>query len=75
MAYHILKDGEVFEVEAKGEVIKFGCCDCALVHRIAFALEKNGKIGVAMSRNQPETLRRRKKLGIIVRKNGKKIRE
>lgn len=59
--FHTLKDNEKFEVDIiSGEIIRFACCDCGLVHNIAFAIEENGKLGVAMSRNLKATNNRRK---------------
>jgi len=58
--YEQLRDGGGFEVSAKGEKIRFACCDCGLVHTMAFALEKNGNIGIALKRNVAATKYRRK---------------
>jgi uncharacterized Zn finger protein len=60
MKYHNLQDGERFEVEAIGEVIRFACCDCGLVHQIAFALEDNGRIGIAVKRDNRSTGQKRR---------------
>ena len=48
------------EIKAKGEVIRFSCCDCRLTHDVAIVLEKNGSIGLAFKRNQKQTLINRK---------------
>jgi hypothetical protein len=37
------------------ELLRLACCDCGLVHEIAFAIEENGKLGVAMKRNARAT--------------------
>lgn len=58
MRTYTLKHGEKFEVK-NGEVVHFSCCDCGLTHRVAFAKERNGKIGVAMERHLKGTRRRR----------------
>lgn len=58
--YKTLKDGEGLEIE-NGEIIKFACCDCGLIHDIAFAIEENGKIGIALRRNKRATAGRRQK--------------
>jgi len=60
--YTQLKDGDTFELNPKGEKIKFACCDCGLVHDIAFAVEENGNIGVALQRNIDATEKRRKEI-------------
>ena len=55
-ATYFLQDGEIFEVDdLKGDAVHFQCCDCGLVHRIAFARELNGNLGVAMQRVVEET--------------------
>jgi hypothetical protein len=67
--YPILSDGEGFELEplrknSRGfQLLKLACCDCNLVHIIAFAIEKNGNLGVALKRDNRATaaLRRKKK--------------
>lgn len=60
---HVLKDGEVFEVDdTSGETIEFECCDCGLIHRIAFAREKNGQLGVAIERRSDKTKTRRSRV-------------
>jgi hypothetical protein len=68
MAYHILKDGEVFEVKLKGEIVHFKCCDCSSVHDIAFAKEKNGKLGIAVRRNNRATSAARRNFPLVVKK-------
>lgn len=50
---------EQMEFNPKGEKFYFACCDCGLVHTIAIAIEKNGKIGMAFKRNQKLTLQNR----------------
>lgn len=46
-----LKDGDGFEVEP-GSILNFSCCECGLVHRVAFAIEVNGNIGVVLERDE-----------------------
>lgn len=61
MKYPRIIDGEGLELEPhkrrKGvfELLKFMCCDCGLVHTMAFAIEKNGNLGIAMKRNTRAT--------------------
>lgn len=59
--YPKLKDGEGIEL-GKGELFKFACCDCGLVHDISIADEDNGNHGIAFRRNKRATgqLRRHK---------------
>jgi nitroimidazol reductase NimA-like FMN-containing flavoprotein (pyridoxamine 5'-phosphate oxidase superfamily) len=60
--YLELEDGGRFEVDIKkSELLRLACCDCGLVHEIAFAIEKNGKLGIAMKRNSRATTARRKR--------------
>ena len=51
-------DGEGFEVKS-GEVTRWACCDCGLVHDLAFVNGK-GVIGVAVKRNKRATAARRR---------------
>jgi hypothetical protein len=48
------KDGDGFEVPV-GELYRLRCCDCGLVHDVAFAIE-NGKLGMAARRNNRATV-------------------
>lgn len=32
------------------EILKMKCCDCGLIHKLAFAIEENGKLGIAIER-------------------------
>jgi hypothetical protein len=66
--YEQLSSGNnCFEVASKGERIRFACCDCGLVHWMAFAREKNGRIGIAVKRNVAATtaLRRSKRVRLV----------
>ena len=51
-------DGEGFTV-IPGQVTRWACCDCGLVHDLAFVVE-NGEIGVAARRNNRATAARRR---------------
>ena len=44
-----------------GETFKMHCCECGLTHKVSVAVERNGKIGIAMRRDQKETEARRSK--------------
>ena len=52
-------DDEPFEVKS-GEMTRWACCDCGLVHDIAFVAQGK-KIGVAARRNNRATAARRRK--------------
>ena len=57
-AYQKLQDGEGIELKFKrgrSEILKFGCCDCGLIHRMAFAIEKSGNLGISMERDKRAT--------------------
>jgi hypothetical protein len=58
--YHVLQDGDGMEIESTGEVIRFACCDCGLVHRIALVIEENGKIGFSVKRDKRATGQKRR---------------
>lgn len=60
--YFIVQDGVVFEQELKKKT-RWVCCDCGLAHDVCFALEDNGKLGVAMKRNARATGQIRRKRG------------
>lgn len=56
-----LKDGQVLEINlAKKEMLRLQCCDCGLVHRIAFTVKDNGKLGIGMKREKRTTNQQRK---------------
>lgn len=57
------KDGEGFEIPL-GEVYRLACCDCGLVHDVAFAYE-DGKLGMAARRNNRATAQRRRNIKLI----------
>ena len=58
--YKQLRNGDSFELKLP-EVINLACCDCGLVHRIAFAIEDNGRLGIAMKRAARATSELRKR--------------
>lgn len=60
MKYKQLKDGDCFELNSKGEIFNFACCDCGLVHKIAVALENNGNIGFCVERDNRKTGQKRR---------------
>src|ERR1051325_8176750 len=49
-------------------MIHFKCCDCSLVHDIAFAKEKNGQLGIAVRRNNRRTAAIRRKFPEYIKK-------
>jgi len=56
--YPVLSDGDALAVKP-GEILRLACCDCGLVHNIAFAYE-DGEIGIALKRNKRATGQRRR---------------
>ena len=59
MKYVQRQDGEGFEVP-NGGITRWACCDCGLVHDIAFVAQ-DGEIGVAARRNRRATSARRRR--------------
>lgn len=49
-SYPVLQNGEGLSIDPTKEILKLACCDCGLVHNIAFAIE-DGLLGIAMERN------------------------
>lgn len=71
-AYPKLISGEAFEVKLKRGVvvIKIGCCDCGLVHRMAFATDKKS-LGIAIARDSRATAAARRAMkGLKIPKGG-----
>ena len=64
--YDRLEDGGRIEVQAPGQVIRLACCDCGLVHRVAVAMEDNGNIGLAFTRDKRATAQKRRYARITV---------
>lgn len=60
MKYKQRKDNEGWE-EKSGEVTRWACCDCGLVHDLIFVSHDNKPIGVAAKRNNRATSARRRK--------------
>jgi nitroimidazol reductase NimA-like FMN-containing flavoprotein (pyridoxamine 5'-phosphate oxidase superfamily) len=56
--YPVLVDGEAITIKP-GEILRFACCDCGLVHNMAFAFE-DGEIGIAIERNKRATGQKRR---------------
>ena len=69
MKYPVLTDGEGVAVKP-GEIVRFACCDCGLVHDVAFAFE-DGEIGIALRRNIRATGQRRRWLKNREKVNGR----
>jgi uncharacterized Zn finger protein len=66
MKYQKLKNEDRIELNfdnGQSEVFKIACRDCGLVHKMAIALERNGKIGVAVQQDVQATVKRRKQNG------------
>lgn len=58
MRYPVLNDGDAITIKP-GEILRFACCDCGLVHNMAFAYE-DGEIGIAIKRNKRATGQKRR---------------
>lgn len=70
--YSKLQDGEGFQLKLRRGIamIKFGCCDCGLVHRMAFAVESKN-LGIAVQRDKRATAAARRGLkGLQLPKRG-----
>lgn len=61
MTYRVLKDYEGVEFRS-GEVFRFACCDCGLVHNVCL-VSHGRKIGMAVKRNKRATTARRRSVG------------
>lgn len=60
-------DGEGFELTPlrgrKGrawQVLRLACCDCGLIHSLAFAVEDNGNLGIAVRLKKGRTAAHRR---------------
>ena len=72
-AYPKLTSGEAFEMKLKrgrSALLKFGCCDCGLVHRMAFATDGKA-LGIAVERDTRATAAARRRMkGLKIPKGG-----
>ena len=57
--YPRIVNGEGIELDVKKDTLHFACCDCGLVHRIAFAVEGD-VLGIAMERHSRATAQLRR---------------
>lgn len=63
--YPKIIDGKGIEIDIQNkEFLSFACCDCGLIHTIAFAIEENGKLGMAVKRDINATNKRRKQKSV-----------
>jgi len=69
--YRQLADGEALTIKP-GEILRFACCDCGLVHNLAFAYE-DGEIGMAVARNRRATGQRRRWMRTKIAKQGESV--
>lgn len=71
MGYYQIKDGDNIELDKGGEIIKFSCCDCGLMHKFTMKILDNGNIGVMIRRDNRATaqLRRHNKF-LLEQTNG-----
>jgi hypothetical protein len=56
--YPVMKDGEALSLRS-GELFKFACCDCGLVHDVAIVAQGK-EIGFAVRRNKRATGQKRR---------------
>lgn len=54
MKYPRIKDGEGVDLKS-GQIFKFACCDCGLVHDMVIVSGKGRNVGLAMKRNKRAT--------------------
>ena len=45
-----VEDGDTIEIDKKGEIIKFSCCNCGSTHDFAFKVFENGNIGMKVTK-------------------------
>jgi len=66
MKYPAVIDGEGIELKPlrnskrAWQILRMACCDCGLIHSMAFAVEKNGNLGIAVKREKRRTAARRR---------------
>lgn len=66
MEYPPVMDGEAFELKRHPrkkrawEILRMACCDCGLIHSLAFAVEDNGNLGIAVRREPRRTAAHRR---------------
>lgn len=49
------------KVKGGFELFKIKCCDCGLIHKMGFAVETNGNLGIALHRDNRATGQARRK--------------
>jgi hypothetical protein len=54
-----IDDGQVISIDPKKSYLKLECCDCGLIHSIHFEVQKDGKVSLALWRDNK--FKRRKK--------------
>lgn len=60
--WHFVKNGGWILIPTK-KPGRIGCCDCGLVHRVIGRVRKDGRIQMAVLRDEQETARVRQRLG------------
>jgi len=65
--YPTIIDGEGIELKPlrrrKGkawQILRVACCDCGLIHSLAFAIEDNGNLGIAVKLEKRRTAAHRR---------------
>lgn len=65
-AYPEVIDGEGVELPPRGrkgrawQILRVACCDCGLIHSLAFAIEDNGNLGIAVRLEKRRTAAHRR---------------
>ena len=66
MIYPEIIDGEGVELKPRGrkgkawQILRIACCDCGLIHSMAFAIESNGNLGIAVRLEKRRTAAHRR---------------
>jgi len=58
--YRKLEDFEEITLKYKDGILAFACCDCGLVHQIAFHVYRGGVLGMAHKRHSKATAQLRR---------------
>lgn len=80
MKYPEVIDGEGVELKPRGrkgrawQILRLACCDCGLIHSLAFAIEDNGNLGIAvrLEKRRTSAHRRSKKFKGLKLPHGKR---
>lgn len=59
--YPPVADGEATTINPQKVMLRLGCCDCKLVHRVEFVVGHRQKLTIRMWRDNRATAARRRK--------------